>query len=134
MRILGFDRVELLLATDDIHEAVERFNDLLGTSFAPPALAADGQVLTTTDRNNHVELYGPSSPESLIAARTAKSGRGAIGPLVWEVASIDEAREYVLGRGHRIHYEFQEDGIKQIVLDPEEWYGYFITFVERSAS
>ena len=133
MRILGFDRVELLLATDDIHEAAERFNDLLGASFAPPRLAADGNVLTTIDLDNHIELYGPSGPESQIAARAAKAGRGAIGPLVWEVASIDEARDYVLGRGHRIYFEFQEEGVKQIVLDPKEWYGYFITFVERSA-
>jgi hypothetical protein len=90
--------------------------------------------LTTIDWDNHVELYGPSGPESRIASRTAELGRGAIGPLVWEVASIDEAREYVLDRGHRIHFEYQEDGIKQIILDPDEWYGYLITFIERSAS
>jgi hypothetical protein len=134
MRILGFNRVELLLAPGDIHEAAERFNELLGTSFAPPRLTAGDQVLTTTDWDNHVELYGPSGPESMIASRIAEKGRGAIGPLVWEVASIDEAREYVLGRGHRIHYEYEEEGIRQIVLDPDEWYGYLITFIERSAS
>jgi catechol 2,3-dioxygenase-like lactoylglutathione lyase family enzyme len=134
MRILGFNRVELLLAPDDIHEAAERFNDLLGTSFAPPRLTAGGHVLTTTDWDNHVELYGPSGPESRIASRTAELGRGAIGPLVWEVASIDEARDYVLDRGHRIHFEYQEDGMKQIILDPDEWYGYLITFIERSPS
>jgi hypothetical protein len=134
MRILGFNRVELLLAPGDIHEAAERFNELLGTSFAPPRLTAGDQVLTTTDWDNHVELYGPSGPESKIAARIAEKGRGAIGPLVWEVASIDEAREYVLGRGHRIHFEYEEEGIRQIVLDPDEWYGYLITFIERSAS
>jgi hypothetical protein len=103
MRILGFNRVELLLAPGDIHEAAERFNELLGTSFAPPRLTAGGQVLTTTDWENHVELYGPSGPDSMIASRIAEKGRGAIGPLVWEVASIEEAREYVVGRGHRIH-------------------------------
>jgi hypothetical protein len=134
MRILGFNRVELLLAPGDIHEAAERFNELLGTSFAPPRLTAGDQVLTTTDWDNHVELYGPSGPESMIASRIAEKGRGAIGPLVWEVASIDEAREYVLGRGHRIHFEYEEEGIRQIVLDPDEWYGYLITFIERSAS
>ena len=40
----------------------------------------------------------------------------------------------ILDRGHRIHFEYQEDGIKQIILDPDEWYGYLITFIERSAS
>jgi hypothetical protein len=33
MRILGFNRVELLMSTDDLNDAVGRFNDLLGTSF-----------------------------------------------------------------------------------------------------
>jgi hypothetical protein len=134
MRILGFNRVELLLAPGDIHEAAERFNELLGTSFAPPRLTAGDQVLTTTDWENHVELYGPSGPDSMIASRIAEKGRGAIGPLVWEVASIEEAREYVVGRGHRIHFEYEEAGIKQIVLDPDEWYGYLITFIERTAT
>jgi hypothetical protein len=134
VRILGFNRVELLLAPEDIHEAAERFNDLLGTSFAPPRLTAGGDVFTTTDWENHVELYGPSGLESRIASSVAEKGRGAIGPLVWEVASIDEAREYVLGRGHRIHFEYDEPGIKQIVLDPDEWYGFLITFIERSVS
>ncbi len=134
MRILGFNRVELLVAPDDIHEAAERFNDLLGTAFTPPRLTAGGHVLTTTDWENHVELYGPSGPQSRIASRLEEKGRGAIGPLVWEVASIDEARQYVLDRGHRIHFEYQEEGIKQIVLDPEEWYGYLITFIEFSDS
>jgi catechol 2,3-dioxygenase-like lactoylglutathione lyase family enzyme len=134
MRILGFNRVELLMAPEDIHEAAERFNDLLGTSFAPPSLVAGGEVLTTTDWDNHVELYGPSGPESRIASSIAEKGRGAIGPLVWEVANIDEARDYVLGRGHRIQFEYQEDGVKQIILDPDEWYGYLITFIERAPS
>src|ERR1700704_5938908 len=112
MRILGFNRVELLMAPEDIHEAAERFNDLLGTSFAPPSLVAGGDVLSTTDWDNHVELYGPAGPESRIAKSIAEKGRGAIGPLVWEVANIDEARDYVLGRGHRIQFEYQEDGVK----------------------
>jgi hypothetical protein len=132
LRILGFDRVELLLDEEHIHEAAERFNELLGTSFAPPRRTAGGDVWTTTDRANHVELYGPAGPDSRIAASPAAKGRGAIGPLVWEVANIDEARAFVVERGHRIHFEYQEDGIKQIVLDPDEWYGYLITFIERS--
>jgi hypothetical protein len=36
MRILGFNRVELLMSTEDLNEAVGKFNDLLGTSFSPP--------------------------------------------------------------------------------------------------
>jgi hypothetical protein len=52
---------------------------------------------------------------------------------VWEVDNIDEAREYVLNKGYRIRYEYQEAGVQQIVLDPKQFFGYLITFMQRSA-
>jgi hypothetical protein len=132
MKILGFNRVELLMSTEDLDGAVEKFNDLLGTSFAPPRVTANGDVLTTTDWENKVELYGPAHPESPLTARIGEKGRGAIGPLVWEVDDIDGAREYVISKGYRIHFEYEEPGIKQIILDPDQCYGYLITFIQRS--
>jgi hypothetical protein len=131
MKILGFNRVELMMSPDDMNQAIEKFNDLLGTSFAPPRVVADGNVLTTTDWTNKIELFGPAHGDSPQAASLAKKGRGGIGPLVWEVDDIDEAREYVLGKGYRIIFEYQEPGVKQIILDPEQLFGYLITFMQR---
>jgi catechol 2,3-dioxygenase-like lactoylglutathione lyase family enzyme len=131
MKILGFNRVELMLSTEDIHTAVERFNDLLGTTFGPPDLVNDGNVLTTTDWGNHIELYGPAHPDSPQSAMLAKKGRGGIGPLVWEVDDIEGAREYVLAKGYRIHFEYKGAGVRQIILDPDEFFGYLITFMQR---
>jgi hypothetical protein len=131
MKILGFNRVELMMSPEDIHAAVERFNDLLGTSFLPPELVSDGNVLTTTDWDNHLELYGPAHPDSPQAPSLAKKGRGGIGPLVWEVDDIDGAREYVLAKGYKIHFEFEGAGVRQIILDPDEFFGYLITFMQR---
>ncbi len=133
MEILGFNRVELMMSPEDMHDAVVRFNDLLGTSFEPPQLVSDGNILTTTDWDNKIELFGPAHPGSPQYAVLEEMGRGGIGPLVWEVDDIDEAREHVLGKGYRIRYEYQEAGVKQIVLDPKQFFGYLITFMERSA-
>jgi catechol 2,3-dioxygenase-like lactoylglutathione lyase family enzyme len=132
MKILGFNRVELMLSPEDIQAAVEQFNDLLGTSFEPPRLVNDGDVFTTTDWNNKLELYGPAHRDSPQMAMLEKKGRGGIGPLVWEVDNIDEAREYVLGKGYRIVYEYEEPGVHQIILDPEQFFGYLITFMQRT--
>jgi hypothetical protein len=132
MRILGFNRVELLMSTEDLNDAVGKFNDLLGTSFSPPRVTANGDVLTTIDWDNKVELYGPAHPESPLMARITEKGKGAIGPLVWEVDDIDGTREYVVSKGYRIHFEYEEPGIKQIILDPSQFYGYLITFIQRS--
>jgi catechol 2,3-dioxygenase-like lactoylglutathione lyase family enzyme len=131
MRILGFNRVELMMSADDIHAAVERFNDLLGTSFGPPDLVHDGNILTTTDWDNHLELYGPAHADSPQTAMLERKGKGGIGPLVWEVDNIDEAREYVLAKGYRIQHEFKGIGVSQIILDPDQFFGYLITFMQR---
>lgn len=131
MRILGFNRVELMMSADDIHAAVERFNDLLGTSFQPPDLVHDGNILTTTDWDNHIELYGPAHPESPQSAMLERKGKGGIGPLVWEVDDIKGAREYVLAKGYRILHEFEGIGVSQIILDPDQFFGYLITFMQR---
>jgi catechol 2,3-dioxygenase-like lactoylglutathione lyase family enzyme len=131
VKILGFNRVELLLSPEDMHAAIERFNDVLGTSFQPPEVVSDGNVLSTTDWNSKIELFGPAHADSPQMAMLERKGRGAIGPLVWEVDDIDEAREYVIAKGYRIGYEYQGAGVKQIILDPDEFFGYLITFMQR---
>ena len=40
-------------------------------------------------------------------------------------------REYVLGKGYRIIFEYEEVGVKQIILDPDQLFGYLITFMQR---
>ena len=133
MNIIGFNRVELMMAPEDIPRAVEQFNDLLGTNFQPPELVHEGNILTTTDWDNHIELYGPAHHDSPQAESLAKKGRGGIGPLVWEVENIDEARDYVLAKGYQIKFEYQGAGVKQIILDPDQCFGYLITFMQRDS-
>jgi hypothetical protein len=133
VKILGFSRVELMLAPDEIEQAAKAFNDLLGTSFGPPHIVSNGEVLTTTDWANHVELFGPAKEGTGLAARYEEKGRGAIGPLVWEVDDIDEARRHAGEKGYDVVYEYEdaETGIKQIILDEEQCFGYRITFMQR---
>jgi hypothetical protein len=135
LKILGFNRVELLMSSNDMESAIEKFNDLLGTSFEPPMTVAEGEVLSTVDWANKIELFGPAHEASRLAPRLAQSGRGSIGPLVWEVDNIDEARQHVAQKGYRIigEYEDAELGVKQITLDPRQLFGYLITFMERRA-
>ena len=132
MKILGFSRVELMLSPDDIHGAVEKFNDVLGSSLEPPHTVSNGDILSTTDWDAKIELMGPAHAGSPLMARLEKKGKGGIGPLVWEVEDIDAAREHVLAKGYSIYYEFEGEGVKQICLDPEEFYGYVITFMQRT--
>ncbi len=58
MRIIGFDRVELVVAEDQIEAAVQ-FNELLGTHLPRPHPIEGHPVLSATDFDGHIELVAP---------------------------------------------------------------------------
>ena len=131
MKILRFNRVELLLPADEIGAAVAKFNDTFGFRLEPPHRVAGQPVLSTADFAAGIELIAPAGAASPLAARLAEKGRGGIGPLVWEVDDLDVAREHLVRKGCRIYFEFEGEGVRQICLDPDEFYGYVITFMQR---
>ena len=110
MKILGFNRVELLLPADEIDAAVAKFNDTFGFRLDPPHRVEGQPVLSTVDFDAGIELIAPGGPGSPLAPRLAEKGRGGIGPLVWEVDDIDAAREHLLRKGCRIYFEFEGEG------------------------
>src|SRR5436190_11635439 len=87
-----FQRVELLLAGDEIEEARNVFNDVLGANIPPVRRLEEQGVLTTVDLSVGIELFGPAGPTSRTQAHLDRKGRGAIGPLVWEVDDLDVAK------------------------------------------
>jgi methylmalonyl-CoA/ethylmalonyl-CoA epimerase len=131
VKILGLNRVELLLPADEIDAAVAKFNDTFGFRLAPPHRVAGQPVLSTVDFAAGIELIAPGGEASPLASRLAEKGRGGIGPLVWEVDDLDAAREHLLRKGCRIYFEFEGEGVRQICLDPDEFFGYVITFMQR---
>ena len=131
MKILGLNRVELLLPADEIEAAVAKLNDAFGFQLAPPHRVAGQPVLSTVDFAAGIELIAPGGEGSPLAARLAEKGRGGIGPIVWEVDDLDAARDHLLRKGYRIYYEFEGEGVRQICLDPDEFFGYVITFMQR---
>lgn len=123
-----FEKLELLVGQDEIDAAVVCFNDLLGAHFRPPTHLPDQDVLTTTDFDARLELLAPASPNSPVQRSLERKGRGAIGPIVWRVADIDAAKAHVAALGYRVAFEYRADGRHQVHLDPEQLYGYGITF------
>jgi len=66
-----------------------------------------------------------------VHAQLQARGRGGIGPLVWFVDDLDAVREEVVGLGYRVQFEYSEPGARQVHLDPEQLYGFGVTFTER---
>src|SRR5215475_14367379 len=88
VKILGFNRVELLLPADEIDAAVAKFNDTFGFRLDRPHRVAGQPVLSTTDFAAGIELIASAGAPRPLAARLAQQGRGGRRRLVWGVHDL----------------------------------------------
>ena len=139
MRILGFNRVELIVGEDQIHDAIAQSNELLGLNLPQPHAIDGHPVLSATDSAGHIEFVAPIGGGGGFGAKLAANGLGQIGPLVGEVDDIEAAREWHTERGFDIYFEYdsrtgnpeeQARGVRQLVLVPEQWFGFSVTFMQ----
>jgi catechol 2,3-dioxygenase-like lactoylglutathione lyase family enzyme len=143
MRIRGFHRVELVVAEDQIEAAVEQFNRVLGLHLPRPHRIQQAPVLSATDFDGSIELVAPVGGEGSFGTKLAEKGAGQIGPLVWEVEDIEEARAFLAEHGLRVIYEYDSSkggqferasGVYQLVLDPGQWFGFTVTLMQRKGA
>jgi len=141
MKIICFNRVELIVAEDQIEAAVEQFNGLLGTNLPRPHAIQGQPVLSATDFEGHIELVAPVNGQGGFGTRLAQHGPGQIGPLVWEIDDIEEARAWLAERRLRIYFEYdsskgnadeRKSHVHQLVLDPDQWFGFTVTLMKRT--
>ena len=139
MKVLGFNRVELIVPEEKIHAAVKQFNEVLGTKMPSPIAIQGHPVLSATDFDGSIEFVAPLDGEGPFAGR----GEGEIGPLVWEIESFDDAKAWLLENDYRIFFEYDSTKgnakeasipVRQLVLDPEQWFGFSVTLMERGES
>ena len=140
MKVVGFNRVELIVREDEIHRAVAQFNELLGLHLPKPIAIEGHPVLSSTDFDGSLEFVAPRGGEGPFARRLAEHGAGQIGPLVWEIEDVDAARAWLAQRGYRIAFEYDSRAgsaeearvpVRQLVLDPEQWFGFHVTLMQR---
>ena len=143
MEIKGFNRVELIVRPDQIEAARAQFNELLGLELPPPHQVSRGRALSSTDFDGFIELVAPVDPEMAMSITLAEHGPGQVGPLVWEVADLDAARDWLQARDLRIAYEYDSRAgnaeekaaaVRQLILDKDQWFGFTVTLMERSGS
>ncbi len=141
MRVKGFNRVELIVRPDQIEAARAQFNELLAMRLPEPHEVSRGRALSSTDFEGHLELVAPVDPEMAMSVTLAEHGPGQIGPLVWEIEDVDEARTWLDGKGLRVAYEYdsyagndkeREQRVRQLILDKDQWFGFTVTLMERA--
>ena len=135
MKILGLNRVELLLPDRDLDAAVARFNGVFGFRLSRPHAIEESRSRSSIDFAAGLELVAPVDPTSPIHAALAARGHGALLTVVWEVDDIDSARRWAKEKGLGIRYEYEgtHDGaqIRQLCLEESEFFGYTITLMEK---
>ena len=140
MKVLGLNRVELIVREEEIEAAVRQFNAVLGLALPKPISIAGHPVWSATDFEGGIELVAPVAGQGPFADRIAQKGSGQIGPLVFEIEDFEAARSWLGANGYRIFFEYDstkggaaEAGtpVRQLVLDPEQWFGFHVTLMER---
>ena len=140
MKILGFNRVELIVREDEIEQAVQQFNDLLGLHLPRPHKIEGNPVLSATDFDGGIEFVAPIDGQGSFGAKLARNGPGQIGPLVWQIDDVESARAWLNEKGFDIIFEYdsskgnaaeQAAHVHQLVLDPAQWFGFTVTLMKR---
>lgn len=138
--VIGFNRVELVVAEDEIERAVAQFNEALGLRLPRPHRIEEAPVLSSTDFDRNLELVAPVDGQGPFGEKLRAHGAGQIGPLVWEISDVETARQWLEERGYRIRYEYDsrrgnaqeaEAAVHQLVLDPAQWFGFSVTLMQR---
>jgi hypothetical protein len=141
VKILGFNRVELIVSEDEIGLAVRQFNELLGLNLPKPHKIESSPVLSAADFDGFIEFVAPVGGQGNFGKRLAEHGPGQIGPLVWEIDDVDSARDWLAARGLTILFEYDSSAgnpdeaaakVYQLILDPKQWFGFHVTLMQRS--
>ena len=132
MKILGLNRVELLLDDGDMEKAIATFNAGLGFNLCSPLTLGEG-IRSSVDFDKGLELVSPSSEASPVFPVLRERGKGALLTIVWEVDSIEAAKTWVEEKGLPVQFVYEGHGIKQICLHESAFFGYVVTLMERVA-
>ena len=136
MKVLGLNRVELVVREDEIERAVSQFNEVLKLKLPSPIQIHEQPIKSSTDFEGGIEFVAPVDGEGPFAS----TPRGGIGPLVFEIEDFDEAKAWLQAHDYRIFYEYDSSqghgaeastAVRQLVLDPEQWFGFLVTLMER---
>ena len=136
MKLIGLNRIELLVRDPD---AAERdLSSLLGgLNFQREDVVDQASPMDCRiDWDAGIEIVHPGSPEHPVGQLLADKGEHVF-TVVFEVESLDAARDWVREQGFEIMYEYDDarEGrpatMRQLTVDPARTHGLLITLLER---
>jgi hypothetical protein len=132
MKILGLNRVELLVEDKDMDVIVKKFNDVFGFKLRDAHEVKGQNVRSSVDYDAGLEFVSPMNEKSPAYATLKEKGKGALLTTVWEVDDFDAARAWAKKKGLNVLLEFEGQGVKQLCLDPKEFFGFSVILMQRT--
>ena len=133
MNFTRFNRIELLVPEDQLQPAIDTFSALLGVTFTTPELMGGNVIRSSIAWEAGIEIIAPHGDQSpMVGLLAQQNARGAIGPIVWEVADLSPIRELCKQQDIEIVYEFELDnGGRALYLAMEDCFGYTLSFIDK---
>lgn len=136
MKVLGINRAEIVVRDSDA--AVATFQRLFnGADFTPDHNVSGRPMVCRHDWEHGLELVCPQDETDNVGRLLKAQGEGAVLTVVYEVESIDDAKDYLVKNGFEIQYEGNYNShpdvevYRQIVVRPSGTHGFMVTFMER---
>lgn len=136
MKLTGLNRIELLV--EDPDQAEKDLSSLLGgLDFErEPVIDQQSPLDCRIDWKAGIEIVHPPDPKHPVGRLLAERGEHVF-TVVFEVESIDDARDWVTSQGFEIFYEFdngregQPATLRQLTIEPSRTHGLLVTLLER---
>lgn len=135
MKLIGLNRVEVLVHDPD--QAQADFSALFGgLEFKSEPAGPENPLDCRVDWKAGIEIVHPESEEHAVG-QLLKQGGEHVFTVVFEVESLDDARDWVTSQGFGILYEFDNGTdesattIRQLTVETARTHGMTVTFLER---
>ena len=133
MHVLGVDRV--VIATPDVNETADRFEELLGISFGEffeaetDTTAGENRLVSRISAGGQIDLAGPADGDNEVARFLENHGPGLYG-VAFRVADLDEAREHLAEKGVDPVGRIDWADFHELFFHPRDFGGVFTLIAE----
>lgn len=133
MQVLGVDRV--VIATPDVNDTADRFEELLGISFGElfkattETTAGSNRLVSRISGDGQIDLAGPGDGENEVARFLDMHGPGLYG-VAFRVADLDEAEDHLREKDVEPVGRIDWGDFSELFYHPSDFAGVFVLLAE----
>lgn len=133
MHVLGVDRV--VIATPDVNETADRFEELLGITFGEffeartDTSAGANHLVSRISADGQIDLAGPLGGDDEVSRFLENNGPGLYG-VAFRVTNLDEARDHLAEKGVDPVGRIDWADFHELFYHPRDFGGVFVLIAE----